>query len=118
MNTTPSNPQAPSPVEKKPNTKPSPRECADAVAALGPRSAAAIERLRTEGTCTICGAKPGKARLDRDHHHGSKRHRGLLCRRCNFVLGHVQDDTKILEAMINYLNKEPMFGDDDMCFKD
>jgi hypothetical protein len=118
MNTTPDSPILPSPAAKKTKSKPSPRECADAVAALGPKSAAAIERLRREGRCEICGAKPTKARLDRDHHHVSKRHRGLLCRRCNLVLGKVHDDVRILEAMIKYLNKDPVPGDDDMCFKD
>lgn len=118
MNTTPNDPPQASPVAKKAKSKPSLKDCEAAVTALGPKSAAAIERLRTEGKCQICGSKPTKARLDRDHHHGSKRHRGLLCRRCNLVLGKVHDDVTILEAMIKYLNKEPVFGDDDMCFKD
>lgn len=118
MNTTSSKPPHPSPAPTKLKPKRSPKECAEGVAALGPKTAAAIERLRTEGSCEICGSKPTKARLDRDHHHGSKRHRGLLCRRCNLVLGKVHDDVTILEAMIKYLNKRPLLGDDDMCFKD
>ncbi len=38
-----------------------------------------------------------------DHNHKTLKVRGLLCRRCNTVLGHINDDIKILKKMITYL---------------
>lgn len=43
-----------------------------------------------------------------DHCHASKEKiniRGLLCQRCNRVLGKVNDNTDLLNSMIKYLNK-------------
>ena len=47
------------------------------------------ERLLAEqgGVCWICGSPPpANRRLDVDHHHGSLKIRGLLCRRDNLQL--------------------------------
>lgn len=38
-----------------------------------------------------------------DHCHGTGRVRGLLCHRCNSVLGYVKDDISVLKSMIDYL---------------
>ena len=65
--------------------------------------------------CKICGVtEPGHQRknfaIDHDHSccpntekHCGKCFRGLLCTRCNLVLGEVQDDPKLLQKMIEYL---------------
>lgn len=62
--------------------------------------------------CKICNEKENKnKRLSVDHNHEccdgafscGKCIRGLLCSRCNKVLGQVNDDRNILENMINYL---------------
>lgn len=46
-----------------------------------------------------------------DHDHATGMARGLLCHRCNLVLGHVGDDPKILQGLQIYLrqwsNREP-----------
>lgn len=63
------------------------------------------------GVCKICG-KTDYKRLSVDHDHSccpgektcGKCTRGLLCSRCNRALGSVNDDTKILQTMIEYLN--------------
>lgn len=63
------------------------------------------------GVCKICGNKDYK-RLSVDHDHsccpGEKTcgncTRGLLCSRCNRALGSVNDDVKLLQTMIEYLN--------------
>lgn len=61
------------------------------------------------GTCAIC---PNKLSLDTkdvfnrynvDHCHETNRVRGLLCTRCNTVLGKVNDDPELLQCMITYL---------------
>ena len=65
--------------------------------------------------CKLCGMKEDtfRKRLSIDHDHsccpGSKACgnciRGLLCHRCNLALGAVNDDTDILNKMIEYLKK-------------
>lgn len=52
--------------------------------------------------CEICGAM-GDICLD--HCHKTNKFRGWICRRCNFALGMVKDNTEILQGLIEYLNK-------------
>lgn len=39
-----------------------------------------------------------------DHDHKTNKVRGLLCRQCNFGLGHFKDSIVYLQRAINYLN--------------
>lgn len=55
---------------------------------------------RQGGHCATC---PSTERLGVDHCHESGVVRGLLCNRCNLVLGMVGDDPVVLEAMVGYL---------------
>jgi len=62
------------------------------------------------GVCAICGkgetslTRKGKVRgLAVDHDHQTGQIRGLLCSRCNQVLGRVEDNVDILQSMIDYL---------------
>lgn len=58
-----------------------------------------------EGGCAICGRSPsaeGKA-LAVDHNHDNGQVRGLLCQRCNFALGHMRDEPRLLRAAADYL---------------
>ena len=72
-------------------------------------SEAAAERLyaraRTE-TCAVCGQRDegrwGVLAIDHDHETGEIR--GLLCGRCNLVLGKVGDNVKLLAALAAYLH--------------
>lgn len=64
------------------------------------------------GVCAICGGLPGKigrstspGRLHIDHCHSTGKIRGLLCGRCNTMLGLAKDDPDILVRAINYLAK-------------
>lgn len=52
--------------------------------------------------CDICG-KIGIICFD--HCHKTAKFRGWICKNCNFALGLVGDDIKILKKMINYLRK-------------
>jgi hypothetical protein len=56
-----------------------------------------------EGKCAICGRHEDK--LGVDHNHSTKQVRGLLCLRCNAVIGMAYDDTDILLSAIKYLDR-------------
>jgi hypothetical protein len=70
--------------------------------------------LKQNNCCEICN-KPESAlgmkkdgnpkRLSVDHHHLSKKVRGLLCQRCNSGLGQFFEDIKTLENAISYIKK-------------
>jgi len=57
---------------------------------------------RQSGVCAICG-KERKLVIDHDHKTGVVR--GLLCNSCNIGIGLLKDDTSILAAAIDYLEK-------------
>jgi hypothetical protein len=57
------------------------------------------------GVCAICGNSEQKRQLAIDHDHETGEIRGLLCDRCNPMLGYAQDDIAVLEAAIAYLKK-------------
>lgn len=56
------------------------------------------------GKCAIC-KQESEHRLNIDHSHETGKIRDLLCRNCNYALGHAKDDINILKEMINYLDK-------------
>lgn len=72
------------------------------------------------GLCAICGQPEtrlnvrgsGLAPLSADHNHLTGVRRGLLCGRCNLMLGNVNEDVDLLQAMIDYLRYH---GEDDRC---
>ena len=57
------------------------------------------------GVCAICKKTEGK-HLSVDHNHVTGEIRGLLCSRCNLVIGRCNDDTKLLKAAILYLGDD------------
>jgi DNA segregation ATPase FtsK/SpoIIIE-like protein len=74
---------------------------------------AQYEALHTAqgGVCSICREpEVRKSQLGRvhrmsvDHNHQTGQIRGLLCARCNHVIGHVREDISLLNAMKNYIN--------------
>jgi hypothetical protein len=56
------------------------------------------------GVCAICHEKSEK-QLSADHDHATNAKRGLLCQRCNTVLGFVKDNITLLQSSIDYLNR-------------
>jgi len=60
------------------------------------------------GKCKICNIEyPSISKhggLYIDHCHKTKKVRGLLCSKCNMILGFSNDDVSILKASIDYLN--------------
>ena len=69
--------------------------------------------LNQNGVCAICRLPESQRSNPRgaidslrvDHNHTTGRIRGLLCSKCNFGLGHLNDDIRLLERAIEYLNK-------------
>ena len=57
---------------------------------------------RQGGVCGICGEQSFRW-LCIDHCHSSGKVRGLLCNKCNVILGMCHDDPNILRAAIAYL---------------
>ena len=57
--------------------------------------------------CAICGkeAKLHGRALHQDHSHGTGKPRGLLCGKCNQLLGWANDDPAYLMAAAAYLSK-------------
>jgi hypothetical protein len=70
---------------------------------------------RQGGVCAIC-RKRSAERLCVDHCHVTRKVRGLLCRRCNFGLGHFSDDPDLVEAAAAYLRRASEQRDEsDVC---
>jgi len=66
------------------------------------RQAAREAWTNFQGVCQICGTtSPVNGRWCFDHK--DNLFRGILCLHCNWALGHIKDDIKILENMMNYL---------------
>ncbi len=63
--------------------------------------------VEQDGCCAICGRHQTKfkERLCIDHNHETGIVRGLLCRRCNLLLGHAHDSVTILQLAIDYLKR-------------
>lgn len=60
------------------------------------------------GVCAICRRATGRSRrLSVDHDHRSGLVRGLLCRPCNDLLGHIRDDLDTVKRVHHYLTSPP-----------
>ena len=61
------------------------------------------------GACAICSTyEPivhGGRTWNIDHDHANGVVRGILCHRCNLLLGHAKDDINSLQRAIDYLRK-------------
>lgn len=57
--------------------------------------------------CAICGIHKDEFSYQMvvDHSHTTGKVRGVLCRKCNLGIGHLNDDISLLEKSIEYLNK-------------
>lgn len=61
--------------------------------------------------CAICGGQPTNGRrLAIDHCHTTDEIRGLLCNKCNLLIGHAKDSVDILLAAIEYLSRGTYTG--------
>ena len=55
-----------------------------------------------QNKCAICGDSFDKTKAFVDHDHQSGKVRGLLCTRCNTLLGMTKDNVEILKSAIKY----------------
>jgi hypothetical protein len=61
---------------------------------------------KQNGHCALCPAtKAINGRLHVDHHHITNKNRGLLCHRCNLLLGQLDKDLDFLNRIIDYIIK-------------
>lgn len=61
--------------------------------------------------CAICHRAKGRAKkLSVDHDHATGYVRGLLCTRCNNLLGHLRDDLESAKRVVRYLEDPPAFA--------
>jgi hypothetical protein len=59
-----------------------------------------------DGLCAICKIILTKTHdVCVDHNHTTKAIRGILCRKCNLGIGHLNDSVQILENAVQYLNQ-------------
>lgn len=65
--------------------------------------------LKQKGGCAICEkTKSGHNNTDKmvvDHCHKTKKVRGLLCNRCNTLLGLIDDNPMFMKNVFDYLSK-------------
>lgn len=62
--------------------------------------------LEAQGhACRICGTRNRGKAFHVDHCHETKRLRGILCTKCNTMLGQAQDNPAILRAAALYLER-------------
>ena len=61
---------------------------------------------KQKGKCPICGKHQNelKQSLCIDHDHKTNNVRGLLCSKCNLILGNANENVQVLADAINYLN--------------
>lgn len=62
---------------------------------------------RQRGGCAICTRKPSALtkQLHVDHNHKTGKVRGLLCHQCNWYLGVIDDNRKILAKLGRYIRR-------------
>jgi len=70
----------------------------------------ALVKIQGEEKCAICGVEPTHRRLQVDHDHTTDEVRGLLCARCNRMLGQAGDTEELLQKAIEYLRRRPYTG--------
>lgn len=61
-------------------------------------------RKKQENKCSICLASP-KEPLMVDHNHTTGKVRGLVCRKCNWLIGHIKEDIPLINRLLRHLDR-------------
>ena len=70
---------------------------------ISPEQLVTIQEKLDAGICEICGKKRLFSQLCIDHNHKTREIRGVLCKRCNYMLGTLHDNAELLRSMSDYL---------------
>lgn len=62
--------------------------------------------IRQGGLCAICESEQSDRKFAIDHDHTTGHIRGLLCGRCNTMLGFAHDSITTLTAAIQYIERD------------
>lgn len=55
------------------------------------------------GVCSLCRKPELDRRLGVDHNHETSEIRSLLCRRCNFLVGYVENNVDLVKQILKYI---------------
>lgn len=58
-----------------------------------------------DNRCASCGNLEKELIVDHDHSHDTGKVRGLICHRCNNIIGFAKDNPHVLQCAIDYLLK-------------
>jgi hypothetical protein len=58
------------------------------------------------GVCLICHQPEFNRRLAVDHEHQTGKIRGLLCTRCNHIIGYLEKKPELIKKFLDYINYE------------
>jgi len=72
---------------------------------LGLNVLKAEEVYQSSNLCAICEKPIGGKNKHLDHNHKTKEIRGVLCQKCNHLLGLASDNIEILRNAISYLDE-------------
>lgn len=61
--------------------------------------------VNQNGCCDMCKQPTPYEKINTDHHHDTNRTRGLICHRCNLVLGFMESQPESIKLGIEYLEK-------------
>ncbi len=70
-----------------------------------------------QGGCAICRQAQPEKNLAVDHNHETDEIRGLLCFKCNIILGHLNDDEDLLWKIAEYLKRTTWNKEKQLIYK-
>ena len=59
--------------------------------------------VEQKGVCFLCKKPELDRRLGVDHNHDTGEIRSLLCRQCNFLVGHIENNVSMVKQILKYI---------------
>ncbi len=63
-----------------------------------------IDKLQN-GVCDLCREKKSFRQLVIDHNHDTGKYRGVICTKCNILVGFMEKNKHILDQASEYINQ-------------